>query len=117
MDYRLAHAGRFRVIDIQQDIAVTSDISELRVLVREQLAGQAPYIALRFTRESYLCSGNVTVLVACFEMIRERRGELAIIDPNPIIRHLLTVIDLDGAIRVVDTEEDLARAGHAAASR
>jgi len=107
MEIHTTKYGNFHLIRIIDDIAVTSDIAELRDCVEELLEDGARNIAIGFTKESYLSSRSASILIACFEMIKEKGGELAIIRPNPTILHLLTIIDLEGVIRIVNSDEAL----------
>jgi anti-anti-sigma factor len=107
MNMQVIVQGSYRIVRMLDDVAVTSDISDLRASITDLLKQGARNIAIEFTSESYLSSRSASVLIACFEMIREHKGELAVINPNPTICHLLTIIDLERVIRVVESESAL----------
>jgi anti-anti-sigma factor len=99
--------GSYTLFSIEQDLNLYSDISHLRELVQKSISIGEHTIALRFSQDSYFSSQTVAMLVNCIEMVKECSGKIALVNPNHNLRYLLTIIDLDSAIQVFDSESNL----------
>ena len=98
----------FQVLRIKDDLSVNSDISEIKPIVHEYLQQGITKIALAFSRDSYLYTRSIAVLVQCLEMINERKGVLAIFQPNEDILDMLAAISFDTRVLIALSENDLA---------
>ena len=95
------------VFKFREDLGLGSDLSVLKRMFEEKINMGAYKIALAFTKGSYLYTRSIATLVVCFEMIQERGGQLALINPNKSIRDILAIIDFPKLIRVCRNEEEL----------
>jgi hypothetical protein len=98
----------FVVLRIDQDVAITDSLFELRTLIERTAATECVNIAVRFTPNSMLRSAAMTGLVLSAASIRSCGGTLAIIDPSPGIRALLDVLGVENLVATVQSEEELA---------
>ncbi len=108
MEIDVHQTGEYRVFRILEDVGLNSELSFLKSRIEKNLADGAKNVAIAFTPESYLYTKSIAVLIACSEMIKDAGGHLAIIEANKDILDILSVIDFDKMIRIVDKESDLA---------
>jgi anti-anti-sigma factor len=104
-------AGIYRVFSIEEDLGLSSSISQLKDQIAAALERGVRDVALRFSRNSYLSTRTIATLVNCFEDVKDRGGRLAIVDPNEDIVEILSMIDFDKVVSFFPTEELLARSG------
>ncbi len=110
MEIKISNIGSYRLVHLTRRTRFADTLPEIKQAAEEAFSEGIVNIAVRFADESYLCSAAVSTLVLIFEETRERGGEFAVVRPNGSIRHLLTVIDLDRIIRIVDSPDELATA-------
>ena len=113
METQISNVGSFRLIHLTRRTRFADTLPEVKESAEEAFSQGMVNIAIRFADESYLCSAAVSTLVVIFEETRDRGGEFAIVGPNGSIRHLLTIIDLDRIIRIVNNPEELKTASYA----
>jgi anti-anti-sigma factor len=106
----------YRIFSLLDDLTLNSDITELAELVDRAVASGIRNIALVFTRDSYLSTRTISVLVNCFEAVKDVQGNLAIIGPNEDILDVLGMIDIDRMVRFYPSEEKLVEEGSPAAA-
>ena len=97
----------YQVLSIKEDMTISSDVSELKMLVNGYLNRKVLHIALLFTKDSYLYTKSISILVQCLEMIREHGGSLAIINPNEDILDIMNTLDFSRVIRIFPFEDDI----------
>jgi anti-anti-sigma factor len=105
--------GKYRVIRIENPLKVISDLTELKTLVEGYVQKGERYIAVNFTDASYLYSGAVSVLVNCYKLVREKQGDLCIVEPNRTLLELLKQMSIDAIIDIYASEQDLPSAPQA----
>ncbi|MBD3347366.1 MAG: hypothetical protein GF401_20105 [Chitinivibrionales bacterium] len=97
----------YHTYSIKEDLTLNSDINDLYPMVHESLEKGTRTVALHFTKNSYLSTRTITVLVNCFEDVKDHEATLVIIDPNTDILDVLGMIDLDKAVKFYPSEEKL----------
>jgi anti-anti-sigma factor len=107
MKSHISRLGDFTIINILDSLTLTSDITELRTLVVDNLQNNPPNIAIAFSEDSFLSSKSVSVLVTATELVRDAGGRMVIINPNDSIKHLLHIIAFDGLVDVVQSTSQL----------
>ena len=110
MESEIYQKGNYQIINIQEVLHLTSNITELETIVDELLNNNNLHIAIHFKNGSYLCSQTGAVIVRCWENIKDRNGTLALINVNKDILDFLTVIDFDSLIKIYKTEDELVTA-------
>ncbi len=110
MEVQISDVGAYRLIHLARRTRFADTLPEIMEMAEAAFSQGIVNIAVRFADESYLCSAAVSTLILVFEETRDRGGEFAIVRPNGSIRHLLTVIDLDRIIRIVDSPDELTTA-------
>ena len=108
MVYEIYKRGSYQVIAINEVLCLTSDLTELEDIVNDFLGKGLLNIAIRFTDGSYLHSATGSILLHCWENIKDKKGNLALINVNKDIRDFLAIIDFDSLIGIYDTDEELA---------
>ena len=101
--------GSYKVLRIKEDLSVNSDLTELRSIVNDYIAKGSKDFAFSFTKNSFLYTRSIAVLITCSELIKENNGRIAIIEANDDILDLLNLIDFDSMIKVYPNEEDLVK--------
>ncbi len=100
------HNG-YRVLNIKDDLGIYTNIDELVGIVEKIVQKKETNVALSFTEESFLYSDTIRVILQCFELIHEKEGKLAIVEPNDQILTTFNVLELDGVIKIFPTMEAL----------
>lgn len=108
MKYETYQKGNYQVIKIDEVLNLLSDITELENVVNGFLEKGNVNIAFSFKEGSYLYSSTGSVLVRCWETIKDNNGKLALVNVNEDILDFLRVIDFESAISIYNSEEDLA---------
>ena len=99
--------GGYRVLRVNEDLGLESDLSPLKTEIDTLVAEGTTSIAVRFTPGSFLYSHNVGVLVQCLEAVHEHGGALALVAPNDDIRSAVALIGFDTMVTIVPSEEAL----------
>jgi anti-anti-sigma factor len=99
--------GAYLVFRIQEDVGLSTELSDLRKRIEQELSAGARDVAIAFTQSSYLYTKSIAVLIACSEMIKDAGGHLAIVEANKDILDILSVIDFDKMIRIYGAEQEL----------
>jgi anti-anti-sigma factor len=95
------------VIKVAEDVTLQSDLSPLIAVVDAFLNKGIKRIAVSFTRNSYLYTSSLAVLINCYEMIRDCDGELYFFDVNPGIIDVFSVVGLSEMVKIYASENDL----------
>ena len=107
MLYETYHKGNYEVIKINETLTLSSNIDELNDIVDKLLENNIVDIAIFLKDDSYLYSATGSVLVRCWEAIKDCNGNLALVNINQGIRDFLSVIDFDSVIKIFNSEEEL----------
>jgi anti-anti-sigma factor len=107
MKFNIYNKNAYTIFRFLEDVGINTDLAELKVLIEEHLQKGNKNIAIAFTKNSYLYTKSIAILIACSEMVREAGGSLAIIEPNEDIVDILAVIDFDKIIKIFSSEEEL----------
>ncbi|MBD3320772.1 MAG: STAS domain-containing protein [Chitinivibrionales bacterium] len=97
----------YHLFSINEDLTLNSDINALYPMIHQSLESGMHTIVLQFTQDSYLSTRTITVLVNCFEDVKDHEGVLAMINPNNDILDVLSMIDLDKSVKFYPSEEKL----------
>ncbi|MBN1981143.1 MAG: STAS domain-containing protein [Chitinivibrionales bacterium] len=107
MNLEIAKRGKYKVIIICDSLHVIEDLAELKAVIEKYLEKGEKYIAVNFSQASYLYSGAISVLITCFKMIRDKGGDLCIVEPQKRLHELLEQMNIDRLITIYDSEEEL----------
>jgi anti-anti-sigma factor len=107
MRIEIKTAGEYQVFCVEEDLCVISDLQELFYLVEGYIKQGITRFAVRFPNTSYIYSGAIAVLLKCIKKAEEDGGELCIIEPNPDIRNIFSLLGLDRAISILQSELEL----------
>jgi anti-anti-sigma factor len=99
--------GDYQVLRFAEELSVISDLSELMFIIQGYLQQGRRHIAVGFTTTSYIYSGALAVLINCLKKVKSEGGDLCIIEPNPDISAILTMININKVIPVYQTIDDL----------
>jgi anti-sigma B factor antagonist len=88
---------------------------ELRTEVHQLIeAGGAERLVVDLTAVSFLDSSALGVLVGARRRLRERGGELHLVEPRPTVRRIFEITQLDGVFELHPTRSDALAAARAA---
>jgi anti-anti-sigma factor len=107
MKIEITTRGAYQVIHVEEDLSIISDLQELHYLVEGYVKQGIQRIAVRFPNTSYIYSGALAVLLKCLRTARKDGGELCIIESNPDVRNIFSVLSLDRALEILDSEDEL----------
>jgi len=100
------HSG-YQVINIEDELSIISELSELRFLIEGYIAEGKNLIAVSFTNTSYIYSGAIAVLIDCYKKIKKVEGDLCIIEGNPQIISIFRMLNIDRVIKIYKSVEEL----------
>lgn len=95
------------MLQIEEELNVISDLTELRFLIRGYLNHGKKYIAVSFVNASYIYSGAIAILIDCYKLIKEDNGDLCIVESNPELRNILKTLHLDQFVKMYQSLDDL----------
>lgn len=107
MKIEISSLHGYRIIRIQEELKVVSDLSELQYLIEGYMKIGPCFVAVSFTDTSYIYSGAIAVLINCYKKISGRNGDLCLIEPNQEINSVFDIINLDKLIRIYKSDKDL----------
>jgi anti-anti-sigma factor len=107
MNIEIYAKGCYQILKFKEDLAVISDLSELKFLIEGYLGQGKRHIAVNFPSAAYIYSGAIAVLVDTYKKIRNEKGVLCIIEPNEDILGILRFLNLDKLITICKSEDDL----------
>jgi anti-sigma B factor antagonist len=99
-------SGIYRVLKIGGELAI-SELQELKLLIEGYIESDEKHIAVNFCDVSYLFSGAIAVLINCYTTLRDRTGELCLIEPKPEMMDLLKIVGIDSIISIYNSDNDL----------
>jgi anti-anti-sigma factor len=106
MNIETYNSGIFRILKISEQIVI-EDLQELKLLIDGYIEQDEKYIAVNFCEASYLFSGAIGILVSIYKSLRDRAGELCLIEPKSDILELLKTMGIDSLIPIFGSETDL----------
>ncbi len=107
MNIESSYHNGYRVLAIKDHLGIYTNIDDLVSTVEQVVNKNETNIALSFTDESFLYSDSIRAILQCFELINEKEGNLAILEPNDHILSTFNVLELDGVIKIFQTREAL----------
>jgi anti-anti-sigma factor len=107
MNYDTYPVRGFCVIRLKEDVTPRTDLQDVREQVERLLNEGHTRIALAFTRSSFLDSRAIGNLANCLELVRARKGRLAVVQPNPEIADFLRLVGFSRFIDIYSTEAEL----------
>jgi anti-anti-sigma factor len=99
----------YQILKIDENLTLNSDITDLRTIVEDYVQKGPINIALEFTKDSYLYTKSIAVLVQCLETIQEHGGRMAVIAPNRDIVDVLETIGFINLVKIYGSEEDVGK--------
>lgn len=99
--------GKFQILRIKEKKNAIRNLEELKDLIIGYLERGKNYIAISFSDATYIYSGAIKVLITCHKMIREKGGELCIIEPDPSLFDILENLNIDRVINIFVSEKYL----------
>ncbi|NLG16308.1 MAG: STAS domain-containing protein [Fibrobacter sp.] len=111
MKIDIGQHGAYQILKIEEDLNVISDLSELRFLINGYLHQGKRHIAISFTGASYIYSGALAVLIDIFKQVKEKDGELCILEPHPEILSIFHALHLDQFLPIYTSIEKLPMLG------
>ncbi len=110
MNIESSYHNGYRILAIKDNLGIYTNIDDLVDTVEQVVEKDETSVALSFTDESFLYSDSIRVILQCFELINDKDGKLAIVEPNEQILSTFNVLELDGVIKIFPTMEALINA-------
>jgi len=107
MKLQIYPRGIYQVLRIEEDLDVIAELTELQILIEGYLEKGKRYIAVSFSNASYIYSGAIAVLIACYKKIKDGRGELCIIEPKKEIKSMFNYMGIDKIMPIYNSESEL----------
>jgi len=101
------HLGKFLILEISDDFTVISDLQELDIFIDGLIQHGHHFIALRFEKISYIYSGALSILLKNIRKLKERKGDICLLEPNREVSDLIRITNLHRTIRVFNSEDEL----------
>jgi anti-anti-sigma factor len=99
--------GVYQIIKVQEENHTINNLEELRDLVVGYIKRGKVHIALSFCDASYIYSGAVSMLISCYRLVKDHRGSLCIIEPDPGLFDILETLNIHNVIKIYVSEEYL----------
>lgn len=107
ISYDTYQKGLFQVIRIVPALDMNSDISGLEKKVTELLERKCNKIAVYFPEDSYISSSAGAVIVRCWETIKDRKGDMVLINVNKNIYDFLSIIGFTSVNKIFNSDDEL----------
>ena len=100
--------GPFKVIRVEDELEIITDLSELKFLIDGYMSRGIHKIAISFIGTSYIYSGAIAVLMECHKKLLDfSDGKLCILEPNEDIRAIFSALHIDKILNIYDSEDEL----------
>ena len=99
--------GVYQIIRVQEENQTINHLDELRDLITGYIKRGKVHIALSFCDASYIYSGAVSVLISCYRRVKEHKGSMCIIEPDPGLFDILETLNINNVIKIFVSEEYL----------
>lgn len=103
----LIKSSGFLVFDVEEPVTLHGRIDQLLVEIRRAIERGERLVAVRFTKDSFLYSSGVRILVQCVEAVRDAGGKFALVEPNKDILEAVYTLSLDSYIRILPSGFDV----------
>ena len=107
MNLEISKKGKYKIITICESLRVIEDLAELKSMMEKYLEKGEKYIAVNFAEASYLYSGAISVLITCYKMLKDKGGDLCIVEPHKKLRELLEQMNINRIISIHESENEL----------
>ena len=97
----------WRLVRIVHDVHPENKLRELRQHICPEEDSGPPDVAVVLTPASYLGSEAIGVLVKCFEKVRGKGGDFAVVGAGREIREVFQIIGLKKLVKLYDSENDI----------
>ncbi len=98
---------KFMVIDISDEFTVIADLQELDIFIDGLINQGHLFIALRFEKISYIYSGAISVLLKNIKKIRNKKGEICLLEPNREVNDVIRIANLHNILNIFNSDEEL----------
>jgi len=99
--------GNYQIIKVQENGSAINNLTELNDLIAGYLKRGIVHIAISFGDASYIYSGAISVLIACYRKVEKHGGTLSIIEPDPGLFEILETLNIHNVIKIYVSEEFL----------
>lgn len=100
--------GAYKVIRVEDELEIITDLSELKFLVDGYLTRGIHKVAISFVGTAYIYSGAIAVLMECHKKLLDfNDGKLCILEANEDIKAIFSALNIDKILDIYDSEDDL----------
>ena len=106
MELRVRHTGHVAVVDVAGKITIGNGDAVFRERVLELLENEQKHILLNLEKVSYMDSGGIVGLIACYKHAKEKRGFIKLLNPSRRVHDLLEVTGLKQVFETFNDEDE-----------
>jgi stage II sporulation protein AA (anti-sigma F factor antagonist) len=97
----------WRLVRVMQDVHPEDKLHELRQHICPEEDSGPLNVAVVLTPASYLGSEAIGVLVKCFEKVRGKGGDFAVVGAGKEISEVFQIIGLKKLVKLYDSEDEI----------
>ncbi len=105
MNIDIHYENGYMILEITDDIDAYTKLDELVPIVKNALQQNNKKIALSITEKSFLYSALIKVIMYCYDLIKEQRGDFVFIQANKDISAVFKALGVDKIIKVFPSRE------------
>ena len=99
--------GKYLVIEISEEFTVIADLQDLDIYLDGLINHGDLFIAIRFEKISYIYSGALSVLIKNTKKLKDKHGEICLLEPNREVDDVIRVANLHNVINIFHSEDEL----------
>lgn len=107
MKTELDTVNNYQIVRILQEIPRDNDFSKLKKTVYSILEDGNKNIAISFSKDTYLYSRTIAVLVQFLGLVKEKDGNFAVVHPDPKMLKSLKMIGLSFMMQLCTEEKSI----------
>ncbi len=107
MDIEQVTKNNYLILRVLNTVDIQSDLTELKDLIHKKMDEGQLFMAVSLTAQSHLSSVSIGLVLRCFMDLKERKGNLAIIQPNKNDSELLQLLSFACVIDIYESEDAL----------
>ena len=104
MTTNIRRLGFVTIVDIRGRIVFGQEIESLRASVRELLSEGHKRVLFNLSNVDYIDTSGIGYLVSALTSVRNRGGELKLVNPNKKAQELIEATKLDRILEVMNDE-------------
>jgi anti-sigma B factor antagonist len=105
MDIRIRDRDQVRILELDGRLSLGGGAAAVREDVRQQLEDGHAMLLLDMSQVDAIDSTGLGVLVSCLTSVRNRGGDLRLLQPTPRVVDVLVITQADLLFEIFDNED------------